>query len=1143
MHHDIVVSLDPATGRIGVIDTVTLPARPARGVVEFVLNEALRLSSSKPPAREVPLGEAVTFSGINSASVDPARQAGLRSYRVGLPPGAAQIELAYEGKMNFGLSDEKEQYTRGFRETRGIVSPEGVYLAGDSFWYPTFNRDLVSFTIEVQQPEGWHVVSEGNGSSRYPRGHAAWDSAGPTDEIHLVGGPLHVFRDTAGGIETAVYLHDAKDEALARKYLEATKQYLEMYTRLIGPYPYGKFALVENFWETGFGMPTFTLLGPQVIRFPFIITSSYPHEILHNWWGNSVFVDYESGNWCEGLTAYLADHLIQEQRGAGADYRRSTLQKYRDYVRDGRDFPLSEFRSRESASTEAVGYGKALMMYHMLRLGAGDEMFRRTLQAFYRDFKGKRASFADFEQAVERVTGRDFTRFFADWVDRAGAPELEVKVTAVRTRGEESGTGGAGAAGYEVEGILTQAQPGDPFAIDVPLVLQAAGGGIVRETVRLEGREARFTVRSPAAPLALHVDPWFDVFRKLDPRETAASIGQIFGEPRVLALLPSKAPPAEIERWRALFASWTSANHSIETMLDTGVASLPHDRAVWIAGRSNAWAERVFDGSGAVVFKGGAVEIDGERVATADHTLVAVIRHPANVEKAVGWLAVDPHEAFPGLGQKLPHYGKYSYLAFEGTEPVNVLKGQWKESDSPMRVNLRNLLPQDAAVHAPAAPPLPAEAREPLIDLPPVFSEKALLEHVAWLADPAREGRFPGSDGHAAAGEYIAARFKEIGLLPGGSDGSYLQPFEMELGPGARAREAAKQANQAPAASSTSTRGRVANVIGYIEGSKAEWAGQSVVVSAHYDHLGRGWPDVHKGDEGKLHPGADDNASGVAVMIELARALAAGPPPSRTIVFAAFTGEEAGRIGSKYYVENEERFPASKATGAINLDTVGRLGEGQLSVLATGTASEWQHIFRGASFGTGVESRSVPEAMPSSDHFSFIEKGVPAVQVFTGAHADYHRPTDTVEKVDAAGLVRVAAFVQEAVSYLAERPEPLTNTIAGRATAPAEGRPGEQPASRSPSGEAQRRRASLGTVPDFAFEGQGVRVSGVVSGSAAEKAGIREGDVLVAIDGNEIKDLRSYSELLSRLSPGQTVDVAILRAGERVALKVTLGER
>ena len=106
-----------------------------------------------------------------------------------------------------------------------------------------------------------------------------------------MGGPLVVYRESAGAVEALVYLRQ-KDDALAGKYLEATAQYLEMYRGLIGPYPYGKFALVENFWETGYGMPSFTLLGPQIIRFPFILTSSYPHEILHNWWGNSVFVDY-----------------------------------------------------------------------------------------------------------------------------------------------------------------------------------------------------------------------------------------------------------------------------------------------------------------------------------------------------------------------------------------------------------------------------------------------------------------------------------------------------------------------------------------------------------------------------------------------------------------------------------------------------------------------------------------------------------------------------------------------------------------------------------------------------------------------------------------------------------------------------------
>jgi hypothetical protein len=185
--------------------------------------------------------------------------------------------------------------------------------------------------LEVQGPDGWQLVSPGSGSARDASGQARWRSTTPVDELHIVGGALTRYSRQAGAVSAEVFLRQP-DAALAAKYLEATARNLEMYRTLIGPYPYEKFALVENFWETGYGMPSFTLLGSQIIRFPFILTSSYPHEILHNWWGNGVFVDYASGNWCEGLTAYLADHLYKEQQGQGAEYRRDTLKKYRDFV-------------------------------------------------------------------------------------------------------------------------------------------------------------------------------------------------------------------------------------------------------------------------------------------------------------------------------------------------------------------------------------------------------------------------------------------------------------------------------------------------------------------------------------------------------------------------------------------------------------------------------------------------------------------------------------------------------------------------------------------------------------------------------------------------------------------------------------------
>jgi hypothetical protein len=1107
VRHSLTVTLDPARGWLEAADTLTVPAGAVvDGEAQLLLNGTLAVAASEPTLTELPIGgsgsgaatDAARFFGINGAADEAYLEGKVKRYRVALPAAGGTVRLRYAGPFDFGLSDEKEQYTRGMRETLGIVSREGVYLAGNGFWYPRVSSDLIEYELSVTLPDGWHAIAAGNGTSRDAAGVARWESHGALDEVTVAGGPLTVYRDAAGAVEALVYLRE-KDDALAAKYLQATAQYVEMYRSLIGPYPYGKFALVENFWETGYGMPSYTLLGSQVIRLPFILTSSYPHEILHNWWGNSVFVDYESGNWCEGLTAYMADFLIQEQRGRGHEYRRDTLQKYRSYVRDGRDFPLTEFRSRHSAATEAVGYGKTLMIYHMLRARLGDDGFRRWAARFYRDHRGRQASFADVRTSMEAVAGADLSRFFADHVGRPGAARLAV-VAAVAP---------VPAGGWEVSGTLKQVQAGAPFELDVPVVVQTAGGP-VSATVRMEGAAASFAVRADAQPLALHVDPHFDTFRLLDPREVPPSLGQILGEPKPLAVLPAHAPPAEQAAYRTLIEGWRSDSHQPEIRTDAEVRSLPADRAVWLLGRGNALAPALA-AAAEWSLDGGTLAVDREKMPLAGNAAVVVRRNPGNPEKAVGWVFADDLAALPAFGRKLPHYGKYSYLGFSGAEATNVLKGQWESGDSPLRLDLR-----EKAERAVALPALTLPARKALAELPPVFSQGALMAHVAWLAAPEREGRGIGTGGIDAAAEYVAAAFKAIGLKPGGDNGTYFQSFVSTKSPAG-----------APA--------NLRNVIGVLPGSKAEMAGQSALLTAHYDHLGFGWPDVHSGDEGKLHPGADDNASGVAVMLELAKVLATGAPPQRTLVFVAFTGEEAGRLGSLHYVDHPA-LPLDKTMGVINLDTVGRLHDRKVSVIATGTATEWQHIFRGAGFTTGVEGRMIPDSLESSDQKSFIDRGVPAVQIFTDPHPDYHRPGDTADKVDAAGLVKVATFVREAIAYLGERAEPLTVTIAGATAAP----PAAMPAGGPPGAG---KRVSFGTMPDFAHPGPGVKVAGVTPGSPAEKAGVKEGDVILRVDGREVANLSAFSAILKELKPGQTVKAVVERAGERLTFEVTVVER
>jgi membrane-associated protease RseP (regulator of RpoE activity) len=183
----------------------------------------------------------------------------------------------------------------------------------------------------------------------------------------------------------------------------------------------------------------------------------------------------------------------------------------------------------------------------------------------------------------------------------------------------------------------------------------------------------------------------------------------------------------------------------------------------------------------------------------------------------------------------------------------------------------------------------------------------------------------------------------------------------------------------------------------------------------------------------------------------------------------------------------------------------------------------------------------IPEAFESSDQRSFIEEGVPAVQIFTDAHPDYHRPGDTAARIDGPGLVKVATFVKEGLAYLGDRPEPLNVTLASADAPPGDSAPRPGPAPTRPGGSG--RRVSFGTVPDFAFPGPGVKVAGVVPASPAETAGVREGDVILRFAGKEVKSLRGYSEILKGLEPGQTVSVVVGRDGAEHSIEVRLAER
>lgn len=1083
IHHEINAGLDPAKHSIMVRDTITLPENfPVS--FPFLLHRGCRVESETT-------GVTIRRESHTEGVAD--------EFHVSLPASVSRFTVVSRCEINHPLEQVGKEQARGFSTTPGIISTDGTYLAGSSFWYPVIDGFMLTFTLSAVAPEPFIVISQGERTSNLNangESTAVWNSPEPQEEIYLIAGPFTEYTDTGGRVTAMAFLRE-KDDALAAKYLEATNRYIGMYEKMLGPYPYRKFALVENFWETGFGMPSFTLLGSTVLRLPFLIITSYPHEILHNWWGNGVIPDYRKGNWSEGLTAYLADHLLKEQQGGGAEYRLSTLQKYADYVLAGRDFPLTAFISRHSSASEAVGYGKSLMFFHMLRLRLGDDIFLEGLRDFYRKNLLKLASFEDLKQSFESVSKQDLSLDFRQWIERAGAPELKLEGVSAKKEQDR----------YIVEGTIRQKQDGEPYAMTVPVAVtlkdQAAA---VVFPVSLTARETRFSILLPTQPLRIDLDPEFDIFRRLDRNEIPPSISQALGAKKMLIILPTKAPHALLEAYTAFADRIGNAGpDAYEVKRDDALKSIPEDNAIVVLGWENRFFDSMIDElrDTPLSVTDTAVTLEASERKKQEHSFVFAGRFGQSAQPFL-LIAADRVEALPGLGRKLPHYHKYSYLAFEGPEPANVAKGRWPVVNSPLTV----VLPSESGR------PYPVEIgklpqRKPLAELPAVFSKLRMKDSIAFLADEKQEGRGLGTHGLDDAADFIASAFRDAGLKPAGDNAGYFQSWEAATGP--------RNENLT-----------LKNVVAVIQGSDPDLTGKCVLVGAHYDHLGSGWPDSRKGNEDRLHPGADDNASGVAVLLELARVFGRGWNPSRSVVFIAFTAEEAGRLGSLQYIRQQKHYPAHDCVGMLNLDTVGRLGSGKLLVLGSSSAREWVHIFRGAGFVTGIETAMVKEDLDSSDQISFQLAGVPAVQLFTGAHEDYHRPSDLPEKIDLDGLVKIAAISKEVVEYLAERKEPLTLDVLP---------PG------AVTGQQAPRRVSLGIIPDFSFQETGCRLSGVVPGSPAEACGLRDGDVITAVNGRPVQGLKDLSAILKALDPGSTVVISGIRNTEEFSVTAVLKEK
>jgi hypothetical protein len=443
LHHTLEATLLPDRHELLAVDQMTVRA-VTDDVQEAVFtlhgNLNVRLVMEQRPGGS----QALSFRAAPAGSQAEAGQAVTVRFSRPLQTGeTVSLMWHYRGGINEPPREPRHLRFVTPSETAGHIGPEGVYLSGETLWYPDLPSSLATFVLRAKTPGEWTAVTHGRQIARTVQDAVAtadWEVAERTEALTLVANRFVVKRrdrpDPSGrSIEIATYLFP--DEAsLADEYLDASIKYLDVYTKLLGPYPFPKFAVVENFFASGLGMPSFTLLGSGVIKRRYVQPYSLGHEIVHSWIGNSVFNEAGQGNWVEGLTTYLANYYYEELTGTpeqAREQRRMMLLGYAVYVRPEEDYPVAQFTRKTDQKDNAIGYQKSAMVFHMLRREIGGEPFWRGVRTLVARYHGRYAGWKDLERVFAETSGRDLRWFFAHWIERPGSAPAPGALGSVRS--------------------------------------------------------------------------------------------------------------------------------------------------------------------------------------------------------------------------------------------------------------------------------------------------------------------------------------------------------------------------------------------------------------------------------------------------------------------------------------------------------------------------------------------------------------------------------------------------------------------------------------------------------------------------------------------------------------------------------------
>jgi aminopeptidase N len=526
----------------------------------------------------------------------------------------------------------------------GLIGPSGIYLTNR--WYPAV-QGLSLYHLTAALPKGFQGISEADEISSTVQADGSrlfsFSFPHPLEHIDFVAGKYTVEKESFRGIDIYTYFL-AADEGLSKTYLGHARKYFAMYDDLLGNYQYKRFSIVENILPTGYSMPTFTLLGQEVVRLPFIVDTSLGHEILHQWFGNLVYVDYSGGNWSEGLTTYLADQRFEELKGKGAEYRKRLLVNYQSYVTQENDFPLASFMGRTDRVTGAVGYGKAAMVFHMLKNLVGEKTFYSALRSFIEKNRFRPASWADLRASFETASGKKLDWFFTQWVDEKGVPDISIENVALNYRGSKA------IVSFDVD------QKGKSYRLLVPVVLRSKEGE-TRLVSQISKGTNSLEIETTYTPEELVIDGNSDLFRRLSPGEFPPVISRLLGAGRKIFVIPA----GHEDEYSAIAEYFTQEGFDVKKEKDVKYDDIKASSLV-IPGSGTSLARRLF--------------ADLEK--TDDDFSITVRENPFNKENVIALIEGKPSD-MPSYMQRASHYGNYSRLSFRGGK--DILKAVDKSRD------------------------------------------------------------------------------------------------------------------------------------------------------------------------------------------------------------------------------------------------------------------------------------------------------------------------------------------------------------------------------------------------------------------------------------------------------------------------------